>query len=95
MFPVPIVADKAVHNAAKLDTSPFASSSPSSSSLTNKYLSASGNLNTCINFNLKVKYIPVPTNNISKGGPHTILSILFNTFSTPFKNSIKKSSLKL
>ena len=46
MFPVPIVADKAVHNAPKLETSPCASSSLASSSLPNTYFKANGNLNT-------------------------------------------------
>ena len=45
--------------------------------------------------NLKVKYIPVPTNKINKGGPHTIPSIFFNTSSKLIKKLIKKSSLKI
>ena len=78
IFPVPIVADKAVHSAAKLDISP--SPLTWSSSLENKYLKASGSLVICKKPNFTVKYIPVPTKRINSGGPHTKLFIKFKIF---------------
>lgn len=88
MFPVPMVADKAVHRAAKLDISP--SPLTSSSSFEHKYLKASGSLVICKNLNFTVKYIPVPTKRISSGGHHTKSFTKFKMFVIVSKNFIKK-----
>ena len=87
IFPVPIVAESAVQSAAKLDTSPF----PSSSSDENIYLIARGNLIICNPLSLTVKNTPVAKIKMISGNPQTKLStfpkksvIVFNIYYLSF-----------
>ena len=74
ILPVPTVAAKAVHKALKLSISP----SPLFSAVKISF-KACGNLKNWINCNRIVSIKPVPIKSTNKGGPHTKLSILFNT----------------
>ena len=66
MFPVPTVAERAVHNAAKLDTSPC----PVSSSF-HMYLSAAPSLETCKKRVRHVSSSPHARMSTIRGTPHT------------------------
>ena len=80
MLPVPIVAARAVHSARKDDVSP----APLLLALKIRP-SARGRFRSCSTPRRRVSQMPVPTSRISRGGPQTKLSTLFN-------NSIKSIS---
>ena len=90
IFPVPIVAAKAVVKAEKGETSP----SPffSLASLLNTLLMAYGRLRQQSAFVLIVRKIPVPTNKSSITGPQTTSSIRWSTFASVSVNEFINTS---
>ena len=85
ILPVPMVAERAVQRAAKLEISP----SFPSLSLERRYLNASGNLEICSPFKRTVKKIPVARIMTIRGIPQTkssmatrMLLIELNIFSS-------------